>query len=100
MTWDQAVRAMRDGHIVRRKGEMWVRVIEEAREAEPDEDDHEWSMAGIRETGQEGCYLAHAWTHDEKPVQVFMGASSKCLFVPDDEHRSARDWVIVERANA
>ena len=46
----------------------------------------------IMESGQEGCRLMHAWTVDEKPVLVFMGSSSKCLFVPDDEHRAATDW--------
>ncbi|MES2910600.1 MAG: hypothetical protein V4718_04380 [Pseudomonadota bacterium] len=53
--------------------------------------------AAILESGQEGCKLMHAWTADEKPALVFMGSSSKCLFVPDDEHRAAVDWVIEER---
>jgi hypothetical protein len=99
MNWNEAVAAMRQGHIVRRKSEMWRKVIEPTTTGE-DEDGHPWSSAGIQETGQEGSILAHAWTADEKPVQVFMGASSKCLFVPDDEHRGATDWIVVEKGDA
>lgn len=99
MNWLEAVEAMRQGHIVRRKSEMFRKVIEPTKTGE-DDDGHQWASAGIIETGQEGCYLAHAWTADEKPAQVFMGASSKVLFVPDGEHREATDWIVVERGDA
>ncbi len=78
MNWPEAVEAMRAGHAVRRKSESLVKVRDD----------------DIRETGQEGSRLMHAWTADEKPALVFMGSSSKCLFVPDDEDRGATDWVI------
>lgn len=90
MTWPQAVDSMRAGAFVRRKSQMVVSVISEAGSDGPE----------IVETGQEGCYLAHAWTDDNKAVRVFMGASSKCLFVPDGEDMEATDWVAVERKDA
>jgi hypothetical protein len=84
MNWQEAVECMRAGASVRRKSEMWRKVIEQGDDLSP----------GIVETGQEGCILAHAWTDDERPVLVFRGTESKQLFVPEDEHRSATDWVI------
>lgn len=89
MTWAQAVEAMRGGAYVRRASDMYLKRVYLDGEDESD--------TPIYESGQEGCYLAHAWTADEKPAQVFMGAPSKVLFVPDDEHRSATDWVVVEK---
>jgi hypothetical protein len=100
LTWEQAVEAMRAGKYVRRASEMYLRCIEPTREADPDEDSHPWTEAGVYESGQEGCYLAHAWTDDNKPVRIFMGAGSRCLFVPDGEHMEATDWVVVERNEA
>lgn len=95
MTWAEAVEAMLAGHTVRRQSEMWVRTIFPGC---PDLQGEHWSdgieHAPVVESGQEGCRLMHAWTVDEKPAKIFMGANSKCLFVPDDEHRNATDWVI------
>lgn len=95
MNWDQAVVAMMSGHAVRRLSESWVKVTAPGN---PELQGEHWrdgiEHAAIIESGQEGCKLMHAWTLDEKPVQVFMGSSSKCLFVPDAEHRLATDWMI------
>lgn len=95
MNWNEAVSMMKAGHAVRRASESWTKIIDPGR---PDLQDEHWrdgiEHAPVIESGQEGCKLMHAWTVDEKPVQVFMGSSSKCLFVPDDEHRSATDWEI------
>ena len=97
LNWQQAVEAMRAGKYVRKASQMYLRCIEPSREADPDEGDHSWATAGIYESGQEGCYLAHAWTDDDKPVRVFMGASSRVPFVPDGEDFEATDWVVVEK---
>lgn len=95
MNWHQAVQLMKLGHAVRRTSDCTVRVIDPGN---PELQGEHWrdgiEHAPIVESGQEGCKLMHAWTVDEKPVQVFMGSSSKCLFVPDDEHRDATDWEI------
>lgn len=88
---------MRGGAIVRRKSETYRRVIDAGN---PELQGEHWrdgnEHAPVIETGQEGCYLMHAWTDEERPVRIFCGASSKCPFVPDDEHRGATDWIIVE----
>lgn len=97
LNWQQAVDAMRQGKYVRQASQMYLRCIERSREADPDEDSHPWAEAGVYESGQEGCYLAHAWSDDDKPVRIFMGASSKVPFVPDGEHFEAADWVVVEK---
>ena len=81
MNWHEAVQAMRAGGIVRKQSEMWRKQLSDR----------------ISESGAEGCYLAHAWSADEKPALVFMGAISRCLFVPDDDDRKAMDWIVVER---
>jgi hypothetical protein len=95
MNWRDAVEIMKLGHPVRRASEAVTRVIDPGC---PDMQGEHWrdgiEYAPILESGQEGCRLMHAWTVDEKPVMVFMGSSSKCLFVPDDEHRTATDWEI------
>ena len=96
MNWTEAVAAMREGHVVRRKSEIWVKTIDAG---QPELQGDHWrdgvEHAPIFESGQEGMRLMHAWTPDETAVLVFMGADSKCLCVPDDEHRSATDWIIV-----
>jgi hypothetical protein len=84
VNWTEAVECMRAGARVRLKSEMWRKVIDAGDDMNP----------GIVECGMEGCILAHAWTDDEKPVLVFRGADSGQLFVPEDEHRTATDWVI------
>lgn len=88
MNWNQAVELMKLGNAVRRKSESVLTLIDAGGEND-DMDD-----APIYESGQEGCRLMHAWTVDEKPALVFMGSGSKCLFVPEDEHRNATDWEI------
>lgn len=100
LSWDRAVEAMRKGEFVRQASQTYLRLVEAAREPEPDEDEHSWALLPTYESGQEGCYLAHAWTDDNKPVRVFMGASSKSLFVPEGEHFEAVDWVVIERGEA
>ena len=96
LTWPEAVAAMLRGAYVRRAKDCYLKLVER-----PGDDGfdtaHPWAGAPVYESGQEGCYLAHAWTADEKPVQVFMGASSKCLFVPGDDDRAATDWVELEK---
>jgi hypothetical protein len=89
MNWNEAMEAMREGHAVRRASEKRQKTIDPG-------DAEAGGMAGaaIVESGQEGCRLMHAWTADEKPAMIFMGSMSKCLFVPDDEHRGATDWEI------
>lgn len=95
MNWNQAVSAMRQGHAVRRLSEMRTKVLDAGN---PELQSEHWQdgieHAPIFESGQEDCKLMHAWTVDEKPVVIFMGSSSKCLFVPEHEDRSATDWVV------
>lgn len=79
MNWTDAVAAMLRGHTVRRTSESWRRTRDD----------------GSIETGQEGMRIVHAWTPGETPTQVFTGADSRCLVVPDDEHRNATDWVVI-----
>lgn len=78
MNWIEAVEAMRVGKTVRRKSESWQRQLSD----------------DIVESGEEGCRLMHAWTVEDKPALVFVGACSKAHFVPDDGHRSATDWEV------
>lgn len=92
MTWAQAVEAMKRGAIVRRACDCYSILVDEG---DPDSDDIR--RFPVYESGQEGCFLAHAWTVDEKPALVFMGVSSKCLFVPEFEHTSAVDWVEITK---
>lgn len=95
MNWPQAVEAMKAGHAVRRASESVRRLIDPGT---PELQGEHWrdglEHAPVWESGQEGCRLMHAWTVEEKPALVFMGSSSKCLFVPEDEHRNATDWEI------
>jgi hypothetical protein len=79
MNWNEAVEAMKRGEKVMRMADCGVCKIGEA---------------DIRELGMEPAMLAHAWTVDEKPALVFMGAFSKALFVPGSDHRAATDWCI------
>lgn len=92
MTWAQAVEAMKRGEFVRMASQCFINVLQPADDDDPD--------AAIYESGQEGIYFAYAWTEDEKPVRVFMGASSKCPFVPTDELCNATDWVVVTKEEA
>ncbi len=95
MNGGEAVETMRAGHAVRRRSESWTKVLHAGN---PELQGEHWrdgiEHAPVIESGQEGCRLMHAWTVDEKPALVFMGSSSKCLFVPEDEHRNATDWEI------
>jgi hypothetical protein len=72
--------AMRAGRMVRR--------VSEAVRSKVDDD--------IYEEGEEPMMLAHAWTAEDRPALIFMGAYSKCLFVPESDHRDATDWVVVK----
>lgn len=84
MNWDQALEKMRAGHPVNRRSQLWAR-----------QSDLKQGGTPVIETGTEACCLMHAWTHDNKPVQVFVGAKSKCLFVPDSDLLNATDWQVV-----
>ena len=84
MNWNEAVEAMRKGHIVARDSKKINKRIVGV------------GSMPIYDLGEEGCFLAVAWSDDESPVRVFMGAMSKVLFVPDSDHRSATDWKIME----
>ena len=77
MNWDQAVEVMKAGATVRRASQSMRHQIGD----------------NLFEHGEEGARLVHAWTCDETAVQVFVGEHSKELFVPEDSHRSATDWV-------
>lgn len=90
MNWDEAVAKMKAGYAVRRASESIAKIIDPGRPDLSGGMEH----ARVVETGKEGCRLMHAWTVDERPVLVFMGSGSKCLFVPDDEDRGATDWEI------
>lgn len=89
MNWEQAVQAMREGHTVSRLSHHKKELIREADESLPG-----IQGAPIYFVCGESARLMHAWTVDDRPALVFMGYPSRCLFVPDDEHRTATDWVI------
>lgn len=80
MNWAEALTAMLAGHCVRRRSESYRRQL----------------ANGAFETGEEACCIKHAWTADDKPVQIFVGACSRIPFVPDDTQRGAQDWEITE----
>lgn len=82
MTWDEAITAMLQGALVRRRSEVRREVM--------------GSPGGneVVDVGTEPMRLLAAWTHDDKPVRVFAGAWSRVPFVPDDEHRAATDWEV------
>jgi hypothetical protein len=82
MNWPEAIEAMKAGKHVRRKvdavhGERWVNGVK------------------VRYFGEEAMCLRAAWTVDNRPVMVFAGAESRCLFVPEARHIEATDWEIV-----
>ena len=84
MNWHDAVSAMLAGKHVQRASEQGRKLI----------DDN--AGVPIYECGQEPCLLAHAWSADEQAVRVFRGTYSGELFVPDFEHREAKDWVLCD----
>lgn len=94
MTWDEAIEAMKRGSYVRRKSQMYQRDI-------TDEMDISGAFEGCRvvEEGEEGCFLAAAWTVNNQPVYVFMGAC-RYPFIPEPHHMEANDWVEVPREQA
>lgn len=81
MNWDKAVDAMRAGHSVNRRSQLW------ARQSDGD--------ATVIETGMEACRVMDAWSVDDKPVRIFVGSDSRCLFVPDSDMLTAADWQVV-----
>lgn len=83
MDWKAAVECMKNGAHVQR-------ACEQGRKRVDFGDDEV-----VHVCGQEPCFLAAAWTADDRPVLVFRGSYSKVDFVPEDEHRSAKDWVVV-----
>jgi hypothetical protein len=94
MNWDEALKAMKRGAYVRRKSQMYERDITDQMPEGFDDDDR------VVEQGEEGCHLAAAWTVDNKPVMVFMGASSRYPFIPEDCHTYATDWIEVTKSQA
>ena len=83
MNWGEAVTAMRNGDCVQRLCDQSNTLI-----------GHSHGVP-VYQGGQEPMRLAHAWTGEETPVMIFQGACSRCLFVPDSDHRNAKDWVVV-----
>lgn len=86
MNWEEAIEEMKKGHLVRRKSQMAMI---------PSKMPDDYDGAPVFETGEEGCRLAAAWSVENKPVHVFQGYSSKSLFIPEDHHTSAIDWIVV-----
>ena len=84
MNWIEAVEAMRTGKHVQRASESGRKLVG-LRDGVP-----------IYECGMEPCFLAHAWSDEQRPVLVFCGSGSKALFVPGGEHADATDWMVVE----
>ena len=84
MNWTQALEKMFAGHTVNRRSQLWAR-----------QSDRKHNGMPVIETGMEACRLMYAWTHDNKPVQVFVGAQSGMLFVPDSDLLNAEDWQVV-----
>lgn len=94
LTWPQAVEVMRAGKYVRRASQMYLKLVQVKGD---DGGENPWSEVAVYESGQEGCYLAYAWSVKDEPVRIFMGASSKVPFVPESEHFDATDWVVVDK---
>lgn len=90
LTWPQAVEAMKAGNCVKQASQCYLRLVQPATDDE----------LAVYESGQEGCCLIAAWTDDDKPVNVFMGACSRHPFVPEGDHFEATDWVVVDRSEA
>jgi hypothetical protein len=86
MKWVDAVEAMKAGKHVRRASESKRTLLQ------PRDD----LTTPVYDCGISPAFLAAAWTEDEAPVRVFMDSWSKTLFVPDDEHRTATDWMVVD----
>ena len=82
MNWGAAVLAMRKGYVVRRRPHV----------VETSEID---GMTVVFRESDEGIRLMYAWTVDEKPTLIFMGAESKQFFIPSSEDQKATDWAIV-----
>ena len=49
----------------------------------------------IRYIGTEPIKMAAAWSDDNKPVFVLIGAQSRCFVIPDESYERATDWVEV-----
>lgn len=86
MNWQQALEAMKAGHQVNRRSEMYSRPSP--------------AFAGkdgppVFECGEEPMRLATAFSADGTFVQVFQGAESRCLFEPSDVHMAATDWEVL-----
>lgn len=95
MTWAEAIEAMKRGSYVRQKSQMYRRdITNEMKHPEEYED------CRVVESGEEGCFLAAAWTVDNRPVLVFMGASSRYPFIPEPHHMEATDWIEVSKEQA
>lgn len=86
MTWNEAVKAMQNGSVVRRRSAMFIKVVDSG-------DDFN---DPIIETGTEAMRLHVAVTDEGNFVRVFQGAQSCCLFEPDDDAKNADDWVVVD----
>jgi hypothetical protein len=84
MDWNAAIKAMKLGKHVQRASESGRKLVGHS------------DGVPIYECGMEPCFLAHAWSDDQRPVRVFCGSRSKTLFVPESEHTDATDWMIVE----
>lgn len=79
MNWDEAVKHMERGHHMRRRSEVPEQI-------------GEVNGMPVCASGTEPIMLLAAWTHDDRPVLVFIGAWSRAPFVPQSEDLVARDW--------
>lgn len=86
MDWGSAVYAMRNGAHVFRSSDGRQELLTPTDELTPP----------VYVMSYEPIFLAAAWSVEDEPVLVFCGLYSKTMFVPDDAHRAAIDWEIVE----
>ena len=82
MNWTEAVDQMMAGKAVRRVSESIRTCV--AVGAMP-----------IYDEGVEPTILADATDAGGTRCKVFMGAWSRCLFDPDDNHKAGDDWIVV-----
>ena len=95
MNWAGALMAMYKGDTVRRTSDKTAQAISPGR---PDLQGEDWrdglEHAPVVDAGCEGCKLMHAWSADDTPTLVFIGADSRQPFIPSHEDRHATDWRI------
>lgn len=83
MNWPEAVMLMRLGHVMRRDSDAAATVVNHGQRGLP-----------VVYAGCEGCTLLHAWDFRNFPALIFIGAESRCAFIPDEKDKAATDWRI------